>query len=72
MSYKSEFYANTAKTLIKNLEKRQMTGYYCETAHDAIELIKELIPEDSRVTWGGSETLVETGIMDMLKKVIIP
>lgn len=55
------------KTLIKNLEKRNMTGYYCETAADAAEQIKALIPEGSEVSWGGSLTLDQLGIKDMLK-----
>lgn len=67
MSYKSQSYALAAKTLIKNLEKRNMKGYYCETASDALELVKTLIPEGSSVTNGGSETLAETGIMDLIQ-----
>ena len=35
MSYKTQSYANTAASIIKNLEKRNMTGYYCETAAQA-------------------------------------
>lgn len=67
MSYKSQFYANLAKTLIKNLEKRNMKGYYCETAPEALDLISSLLPKGATVTNGGSETLVETGIMDLLR-----
>ena len=55
------------KTVIKNLEKRNMTGYYCETAEDAVEQIKALIPEGSEVSWGGSLTLDQIGIRDILK-----
>ena len=35
MGYKSESYENQAKTIIKNLEKRNMIGYYCETGKEA-------------------------------------
>lgn len=55
------------KTVIKNLEKRNMAGYYCETAEDAVEQIKALIPEGSEVSWGGSLTLDQIGIRDILK-----
>lgn len=56
------------KTVIKNLEKRNITGHYCETAEDAVETIKSLIPEGSQVSWGGSVTLDELGIKKELKK----
>ncbi len=55
------------KTVIKNLEKRNMAGYYCETAEDAVEQIKALIPEGVEVSWGGSLTLDQIGIRDILK-----
>lgn len=67
MSYKSQSYANTASTIIKNLEKRNIKGYYCETAADARQLVQSLIPKHATVTNGGSETLVETGIMELLQ-----
>ncbi len=68
MSFQTESYANTAKTILSNLEKRNMKGYYCENAEEARKLIQSLIPAHATVTWGGSETLVETGIMDTLKQ----
>ena len=37
MGYKSQSYENQAKTIIKNLEKRNMKGYYCETGEKALE-----------------------------------
>ena len=68
MSFQTESYAHTAKTIIANLEKRNMLGYYCENAQEARALIHSLIPVNATVTWGGSETLVETGIMETLKE----
>lgn len=67
MSCKTESYANAAQTIIKNLEKRNMKGYYCETSADALKLVKSLIPKNALVTNGGSETLVETGIMELIQ-----
>ena len=67
MGYKSESYENQAKTIIKNLKKRNMIGYYCETGKEALDLVKSILPKGSLVTNGGSETLVETGIMDLLR-----
>lgn len=68
MSYLKDSYALTAATIIKNLEKRNMEGYYCADADAAIQKVLELIPDASVVTWGGSETLVETGILNALKE----
>lgn len=54
------------KTVIKNLEKRNMIGHYCETKAEAVDVIKSLIPEGSAVSWGGSATLDEIGIKTAL------
>lgn len=61
--------ANKVKieTVIKNLERRNITGHYCETKEDAVELIKSLTDEGSEVSWGGSATLNEIGIKDVMK-----
>lgn len=67
MGYKSESYENQAKTIIKNMKKRNMIGYYCETGKEALDLVKSILPKGSLVTNGGSETLVETGIMDLIR-----
>lgn len=67
MSYKSESYKNTATSIITHLKKRGMTGYFCETRKDVVAKVNELIPDGSTVTWGGSETLVEAGVMDSLQ-----
>ena len=58
------------ETIIKNLEKRNMKGYYCETAEDARELALSMIGENDVVSWGGSETVVQIGIKEHLKNVI--
>lgn len=62
MSYKTERGRLAAPALIKNFEKRGITAFYCETSPEAKEKVLSLIPEGSSVTFGGSETLNETGI----------
>lgn len=66
MTPKETFYKNQAKTIIENLKKRQMEGYYCPTRADAVQKAMELVAKDSSVTFGGSMTLSESGIMDAL------
>lgn len=68
MNNRKQYYANAAASIIKNLEKRQMVGYYCPDSASAVEKVKELIPEGASVGWGGSMTLFETGIMDAVKR----
>ena len=54
------------KRVIKNLEKRNIAGYYCETKEEAAEQVLKLIPQEATVSWGGSMTLGETGIKEAL------
>ncbi len=61
------YYEQLAKTTIKNLEKRQMEAHYCPTAKEAVTLALNLIQPDSTVSFGGSMTLVESGMMEALK-----
>ncbi len=56
-----------AHKLIQSLKKRNMEGFYCETKQDAVKKVKELMPENSVVAWGGSQSLVESGVLDMVK-----
>ncbi len=67
MDPKKEYYAKVAETIIKNLKQRRMEGYYCETSEDALALVMRLIPEGSSVSFGGSVTLTETGILQQLR-----
>lgn len=55
-----------ANTIIKNMEKKNMEGYYCPTGREAVEKALSLMPEGSSVTWGGSMTLKECGLMEAL------
>ena len=66
MGPKEKYYENAAGTIIKNLEKRQMKGFYCKDSLEAIGKVLDLIPEGSSVSWGGSVTLQETGILDSI------
>ncbi|MDD3218480.1 MAG: lactate utilization protein [Lachnospiraceae bacterium] len=68
MTFQQQAYANAAETIIKNLKKRNMEGFYCASSEDAVNMVKELIPAGSSVTWGGSESMVESGIMDAVKQ----
>lgn len=67
MTPKEQHHQLIAEKLIENLSKRQMEGFYCTTTEEAVELVSSLIPAGSEVTWGGSMTLAETGVLEYLK-----
>lgn len=56
-----------ATRLIKNLNRRNMVGFYCPTAEEAVKKVSELIADGSSVTWGGSVTVRKLGIPDVLR-----
>lgn len=59
-------YKNLADTLIKNLQKRQIEGFYCPTSEEAVKLANDMIAPNSTVSFGGSMTLLESGMMKTL------
>lgn len=52
------------RQIIKNLEARNMEGFYAETKEDALSKALELIPEGAYVAWGGSMSIQEIGLKD--------
>ncbi|WP_105615120.1 lactate utilization protein [Vallitalea okinawensis] len=65
---REQYYENLSKKIIKSLEKRNMVGYYYPTKDEAIKQVLNLIDKESTVSWGGSMTLHETGLLEALKK----
>lgn len=56
-----------AQTIIKNLHRRHIEGFYCPTGEDAVQKVSELIEDGSSVTWGGTMTVRDLGIPAVLK-----
>lgn len=56
-----------AEKVIAGLESRNMSGYYVQTKEEALAKALELIPVGSKVTKGGSMSVVEIGLLDALK-----
>lgn len=56
-----------AQTIIRNLKRRHIEGFYCTTAQEAVKKVSELIEDGSSVTWGGTMTVRDLGIPDYLK-----
>ncbi len=60
---------NLAGTMIKNLAKRNMEGYFAPTKEEAVKLIMEkFLTEGKTVTAGGSMTLAESGLMAAIRQ----
>lgn len=57
-----------ASKVIKNLQSRKFEACYCDNAIEAVEKALSFIPEDSSVSWGGSVTLEEIGLLDRVRE----
>lgn len=64
---KEAYKEKIAQKIIKGLEKRNMEGYYFPTRSEAVKKALELIPQGASISWGGSETIKEAGLVDALK-----
>jgi hypothetical protein len=71
MDAKRITYRNQAEQIIKSMQKRNITGLYFDKSEEAVAAICEMIPEDALVGLGGSETIIETGLVDALRKMKI-
>lgn len=67
MNIKKEYYKNLSQTILKGFAKRHMEGYYCDSIEEAKKLALSLVPAESSVSFGGSVTLDETGLLAELR-----
>lgn len=67
MTPKQKYYENAAETIIKNLKKRRMEGFYCATREEAVKKALELMPKGASIGWGGSMTIEEMGLMEAIR-----
>ncbi|MCD7928793.1 MAG: lactate utilization protein [Clostridiales bacterium] len=68
MTPKKISYEHTARTVLKNMEKRNFTGSYAPTADAAVEQIKALLTPGLTVANGGSETLGELSFRELVEQ----
>ncbi|MBA7505966.1 hypothetical protein ES706_04646 [subsurface metagenome] len=63
-----EWYKETlAHRVIDSLEKNNMTAFYVKTGEEARERVLSLIPVGSKVGYGGSLSLDQIGVKDVLR-----
>lgn len=63
---KKQNYENLADSLIEKFNLRGIEGYYCDNAEEALITAKRFLTPGCSITWGGSETLSEIGLLDEL------
>lgn len=67
MTPREDYYRKNGEKLAAELEKRGFEAYYRENGKQALELALELIPKGAVVTWGGTSTIDDIGLMSALK-----
>lgn len=65
---KLKSYEKLSKSLIAKFAARGFAGYYCNTKEEAAELALSLIKPGSSISWGGSETITQCGLMKLLRE----
>lgn len=68
MTAKKKNYEHLAEAIIEKLNKRGMEGYYCPDREAVNAKAKRFLTPDCSISWGGSETLSEIGLLDDLKE----
>ena len=68
MDVTSLYYERTAEIIIKHLAKRHITGYYVATKEEAVQKALSLLEDNQQISWGGSMTLSEIGLISALEK----
>ena len=57
-----------AQQIIKGLESRNMKGYYAASKEEAKDIALSIMPKGSSVTWGGTMSAGEIGLIDAVKE----
>lgn len=72
INIKPWYYKKLANTVISNLRKNNMDGMYIRSARKArtkiMEMVEKEVPEGGVISWGGSVTLINLGIIFDLQK----
>jgi len=62
------FYQKQIEKICQALERRNITGIYAPTTEEAIRLVVKEIPRGATVGLGGSTTILESGLINELRK----
>ena len=53
--------------VVNALKSRNMDAYYVETKEEAVAKALELMPKGSTISWGGTMSVAEAGLMDVIR-----
>lgn len=67
MDNRQKAFAKACDGIIANFKKRNMEGYFYEDSASCVRAILDMIPDGSSISWGGSASVQESGMMDALK-----
>ena len=67
MYNRQKAFAKACDGIIANLKKRNMEGYFYEDSASCVRAILDMIPDGSSISWGGSASVQESGMMDAFK-----
>lgn len=67
MDNRQKAFTKACDGIIANLKKRNMEGYFYEDSASCVRAILDMIPDGSSISWGGSASVQESGMMDALK-----
>ncbi|MDR2542990.1 MAG: lactate utilization protein [Treponema sp.] len=59
-------YSKLGPIVVKALKSRSFDAFYFDDTGEAVKKVLSLIPKDHLVSWGGSRTLVDLGILEEL------
>ena len=62
----TKHYSTLGTQVVENLKKRNFEAYYCATKEEAAQKALSLIPQGDVVSWGGSITLDQLGLREMV------
>lgn len=68
MTPKKQAYKTLANTMIKNFAKRNIEAFYCDNKEEAAALAIEFMKDGGTVGMGGTETVKEIGLVDMIRE----
>lgn len=68
MSFKQQYYENLAESIIEKFNLRGIEGYYCTDREEANAKAKRFLTPGCSVSWGGSMTIEEIGLIDDLRE----
>lgn len=67
MDNRQKAFVKACDGIIANLKKRNMEGYFYEDSASCVRAILDMIPDGSSISWGGSASVQESGMMDAFK-----